>query len=1154
MTTFQSSSKSNRLLQSKRYTIADADVKEAYTRVLDLNSEEIYIQQASLPTSSLGLPYSGSAQDEGTILSGSQVIARYYYRLPLSPGSVNTSGYYQTWFTISGSNSAVSPQQIQDKQLVNWISNKYIAASQATRVAENPNPDSVGYNVVISKGATAETAIEEQNSKFQFDYKTGVIQYVGTSVAPLVSEQIYISGYVYEGQTLDSFIASGSGGGSGAGFPFEGDAVITGSLLVSGSGLTVSGSSDFSGSINAISITGSLTGSLEGIAATASFVEASNISGTVASASNADTASYIEASNIVQPFTSITSSGTISGSDGIESLSMTASFATFGTASVDHLVVKELISSSVIITSGSNIFGDETSDTQTLIGTVKVSGSLEVSGSATFVNTLSLPDIADVSASIAAAADGGGVFVETGSFFATTNTLQVTGSTLASTPLPGSQVTSSGASDKYALLVSESVWHYNANVGIPRSNPWGNSGLAGSYFSNFDHNTDISEMLRFMAGLLSSSAPNISPNSNTYVAISKNLSNTSAGVIPSGLVPQNATEATVTYLEGKGFASDGNTLFSGVDLVGSIKGLSTFAVSYDAESSGNTTISSSNSFNSGSNTRLIGLGNIGNSLEVSGSLDFRFSDNSSNTETATSHSSGILSNNAIDTTSDGLTLATIQTANPSVIPNTFQDGLFTNVFEDSISNNETQNFTDKESIGYYEISASITLQTGSGGYLEPKTTAERILYSPLTELSIANNTISATIGSGSISLCTSRSLSGAPYLLTNNWNLSSSIDGLFNPLYKQSADIAKFRETDSLVTLVAATNHATSASTNTGNIEFENTVFDSSGATVRAAGTIPFQTDIVKLSGSLEFDATDVAGATNITKTSVTPTTFNVTTRARNRQDSTSNGTTQTTSTFAYYDIGTFGQDPLSGSMAYYGQVQGYDGGTLTGTTEQFSGEDFRIVINDNLLSGSYADADKFTTTYSVAPLAKYDLQVKPGFLVYPGGANGYWFSNPDSSTDYKYYARAFQVTEDKGNLFLDVGQALKKWSESSDGIAAAVMFQSALKGNIVGTNPPIVRSKLYDFATLSGTDPATNQATNDQLNPFSVNIDVGGNQSGELTGTQYKLPLVDSLNQALTSGTYPNFIILIRYKGAQTGGTLNPLDSSTYRINVSYS
>jgi len=40
------------------------------------------------------------------------------------------------------------------------------------------------------------------------------------------------------------------------------------------------------------------------------------------------------------------------------------------TASFDHLIVSELISSSVIITSGSNIFGDESTDTQTLNGSV----------------------------------------------------------------------------------------------------------------------------------------------------------------------------------------------------------------------------------------------------------------------------------------------------------------------------------------------------------------------------------------------------------------------------------------------------------------------------------------------------------------------------------------------------------------------------------------------------------------------------------------------------------------------------------------------------------------------------------------------------------------------------------------------------------------
>jgi len=43
-------------------------------------------------------------------------------------------------------------------------------------------------------------------------------------------------------------------------------------------------------------------------------------------------------------------------------------------------------------------------------------------------------------------------------------------------------------------------------------------------------------------------------------------------------------------------------------------------------------------------------------------------------------------------------------------------------------------------------------------------------------------------------------------------------------------------------------------------------------------------------------------------------------------------------------------------------------------------------------------------------------------------------------------------------------------------------------------------------------------------------------------------MPLTSTKNQVLNA-TYTNYIILIRYKGAQT----NPLDSSTYRINVGY-
>ena len=214
MATFQSSSKSNRLLQSKRYTIANFDGQEAYTNVIDINASEIYTQESSLPTSSL--PYSGSSQDGQTILSGSDVIARYYHRIKLTPGNVADSGKYQTWFAISGSDgTAVSPQLVQTNQLKSFLSNKYLAAADASKTAEDNPP---GYNVVLSKNDSGDVPADDSIlsvNDYQFDYKTGVVQFVGLTQAPSTTAYVYLSGYVYEGQTLDQFISSGGSGGSG---------------------------------------------------------------------------------------------------------------------------------------------------------------------------------------------------------------------------------------------------------------------------------------------------------------------------------------------------------------------------------------------------------------------------------------------------------------------------------------------------------------------------------------------------------------------------------------------------------------------------------------------------------------------------------------------------------------------------------------------------------------------------------------------------------------------------------------------------------------------------------------------------------------------------------------------------------------------------
>ena len=117
---------------------------------------------------------------------------------------------------------------------------------------------------------------------------------------------------------------------------------------------------------------------------------------------------------------------------------------------------------------------------------------------------------------------GNGIFAATGSYQSTTNTLVITGSTLEASPYqptyPDSSITSSQGTSKYAMVISESVYHYNANVGVPTSKAW-KTDLGGSYFDRFDHNTDISEIVRFMAGLLSVSAPDASPNTKTFASI-----------------------------------------------------------------------------------------------------------------------------------------------------------------------------------------------------------------------------------------------------------------------------------------------------------------------------------------------------------------------------------------------------------------------------------------------------------------------------------------------------------------------------------------------------------------------------------------------------------------------------------------------------------
>ena len=71
------------------------------------------------------------------------------------------------------------------------------------------------------------------------------------------------------------------------------------------------------------------------------------------------------------------------------------------------------------------------------------------------------------------------------------------------------------------VTASGNISASNINAGTPTSNAWGTD-LEGSYFNNFNSNTDVSEILRFIAGAMSHSldVSDASPNTQYWSTLS----------------------------------------------------------------------------------------------------------------------------------------------------------------------------------------------------------------------------------------------------------------------------------------------------------------------------------------------------------------------------------------------------------------------------------------------------------------------------------------------------------------------------------------------------------------------------------------------------------------------------------------------------------
>ena len=732
----------------------------------------------------------------------------------------------------------------------------------------------------------------------------------------------------------------------------------------------------------------------------------------------------------------------------------------------------EFVSASIIYESGSTKFGDTLDDIHQFTGSVNITGSLSVNG---------------------VSITSGGGLTNTGSF-ATTGSNQFNGN----------------QSISGSLTVSQSINAYNINAGTPTSNAW-QANLQGSYFNNFTSQTDVSEILRFIAGLLSGSAPDASPNTKTFSSVTATAVNTGSSAVTVGRVPLSSSNATILYLNSKGFAQTGSAIFSGL----TIYTQSNYGFHYTSVAGGSTTVSSS------VDAQLFGLGTLlsGNptSFSVSGSYTFRFKDNSAKTDTATSSSQMVVSQSGAGTT-NGVTLAKINTANPAVIPPAYQDGKFANVMTQSIYNGGISS-TNVSASGYYHVSASILIASGSSPYTTPVTAnGSEIFYAPLTTISssVGGNTITFSgISSGSLT-ATSRSLSGAPYLSGSTYFISASVNGIFNPLYVAST-VASITEDSALVSNTSGVTSSVLSVGTPSTISTANSVFDSAGTTARATSTIPFETDIVKMQGVYTFSPT--ATDENINQTGLGTTSYTFTITGNNKAGS----STSTTAGMLFHTPGTFGQPSSSGSLAYYGRGQGID--TATALVENFVGENYRLQVNDNVLSFT---GSAWSTSFGLYNLGATDLQIKPGYLVKPGGTYAYWLTNPSDASDYKYYIRKFSTTGTKTSMTLNLGTTLVQWdATTANSVGALLLFESS-NSNVYSP------ARFYDPSKLLSNFVGNISANTDGQNPFGSTIALYGNTGGSLSSTTYTIPIRNADGMFINS-TYDEVYLIVRYKGDPT-------------------
>jgi hypothetical protein len=740
----------------------------------------------------------------------------------------------------------------------------------------------------------------------------------------------------------------------------------------------------------------------------------------------------------------------------------------------------------------------------------------------------------------------------------------ITGSTLVGSPdtAPTETRAASATNNNYALVVSQSAYFSNHNVGHPNSLAWG-SNLGGSIFNDYTANTDVAEILRTFAGLISASNSALVA-SPTPLATKYSGYNSKGETVPTDssdfdniFLPVGFTEANAAYLNLKGFnGGAGTSMFSEVNSSNRCTGNTNgnYGVLIDLLGGG----VADAEFDAGSNSH---------NFTLFAKVTQSYSDNQSNTNpsptsntfntqssfafTLVPGASGVTVQGGPGNTID---LETIATGNPTVIPPQFKKANGANVpLQTSLRYKASgEDFTDISSSGYYKYQGIVAgVATGStqtetevifGSLQSPGSQTNvntSIFRSPLAVGDITDTSVSNTLKFTSSSF-TSRSLSGAPYLNGATYNMEVTSSNLFKPLYRANATLLDGSITSTSLTFANDQTQTVTTQAD-GDVAQANRVYN--GNTARAVNDNPGVDDTGRIAEEYSFGASN-SEATNIQEgSSYSDSTFTYRVTSRNFANTTSDQDTN----INYHTAGTFGTDVNSGSMAYFISNDGDD--TATDSTENFEGESRRRLIE---ATTDLASSNVWNSGSRLTLGDGGDLQVKPGYLVNPesntGNGRGYWYPTSGfNSAHYKWYLREFDTGETgtATNLrltFNSTSDFVPLSSTTANKIGLGVLLEYQLN-NLGGGNP-----KIYDpvegYDGANG-DVSNGQSTSNKLNPFSDTVDVkSGWGNATDSGTVITLNLAAGAGQVINSSN-SKIYLLIRYTGSPSN-TLESIQVST--------